>query len=93
MRTWLRVICRESSRWNLARQFGCHVAGWAGAAILVSLSHAFEFLFEAEGWSVRGMDSRRASWPGRGGCVSITACPVESFGDAVEEVSLVVRLF
>ena len=61
MRTWLRVICRESSRWNLARQFGCHVAGWAGAAILVSLSHAFEFLFEAEEWSVRGMDSRRAS--------------------------------
>ena len=31
--------------------------------------------------------------PGRGGCVSITACPVESFGDAVEGVSLVVRLF
>ena len=81
-------MCRESSRWNLARQFGCHVAGWAGAAILVSLSHAFEFLFEAEEWSVRGMDSQRAS-----GQVEGAVFPVESFGDAVEGVSLVVRLF
>ena len=56
-----RVIYRESTRWNLARRFGCLEAGRAGAAVLVSLSRALEFLFEAEERPGKGLDSRRAS--------------------------------
>ena len=56
-----RRVSRRATRWNLAKRFGCLGAGRAGAAILVSLSRALEFLFEAEERPAKGLDSWRAS--------------------------------
>ena len=53
-----QVISQELTRWNLVKQFGCLVAGRAGAAIRVSLSQALEFLFDTKERSAKELDSR-----------------------------------
>ena len=67
------------------RRLGCLVAARAGAVILVSLTRALGFLFEAEERLAKGLDSRRASGP-VGGCGNAAA-------PAIEGVSFVVRFF